>query len=186
MSAVPLSQLGLLLIEALIVSVVLLVLFSLRRLLGLSLMYMTLGVFQFMQNLLAAAVYVEVAPGLAVSAGSVVLFTASFFGILLVYIREDAVEARKLCYGLVAANLVMMVIMYATGLSLSLPGILNFYDLPPDLFIQRLRGTIAGTAALVLDVVFVILLYEAVSRWIRRALFLRIAVTMILILAFKS
>ena len=56
-----------------------------------------------MQVVLATSVYIEVVPGVIVSPGSVVMFTATLFAVLLVYIHEDMIEARKLIYGLVMA-----------------------------------------------------------------------------------
>jgi len=78
----------------------LMVLFRLRFRFGLTPLYITLGVFQPIQVFLASSIYAEILPGVVVSPGSVIMFTASLFAILLVYIREDALEARKAIYGI--------------------------------------------------------------------------------------
>ena len=180
------DQIGLMVLQAVIISVFLIVLFKLRRYLGLSLLYIALGVFQYLQTLLALAVYIEVVPGVLISPGSAVLFTASFFTILLVYIREDAVEARKLCYGILAANLITSLLAYLFGLSLKSPATVNFYGLPIELFMQNARVMAVGVVVLALDVVLIIVIYEGVSRLFKGWLFLRVLASMLVVLAFDT
>jgi len=74
-------------------AVVVLALFWLRRWVGLTPLYVSLGVFQPVQVILSASVYVEVWPGMSVSPGTL-MFAASLLAVLLVYIREDAMQAR--------------------------------------------------------------------------------------------
>src|ERR1700741_215363 len=90
--------------EAAAVAVVLLVLFSARRTIGLAPIYTTVGVIYYLATLLAGTTFIKGAPGLLVSPGSVALFPASLFAVLLIYIHEDAREARNMIYGLLAAN----------------------------------------------------------------------------------
>src|SRR5688572_30143403 len=80
-----------------------LLLFGFRRRIGLTPLYVTLGVFQPIQVMLSASVYVELFPGLVASPGSL-MFSASLFAMLLVYIREDTLEVRRLVYGILGAN----------------------------------------------------------------------------------
>ena len=88
-------QLAIFSAEAIIIALLVLFLFRMRSRFGLSPLYITLGVFQPVQTILAATVYVEILPGLIISPGSVIMFTATLFVILLVYIFEDATETRK-------------------------------------------------------------------------------------------
>jgi hypothetical protein len=169
-----------------IVAVVVLGLFRLRLRFGLTPLYVTLGVFQPLQVLLASSIYAEILPGVMVSPGSVILFTASLFAILLVYIREDALEARKVIYGIMLANLALTLLLLTFGWQLTLPGTLNFLDLSGDLFSQNARVTIAGTLALFADVLLIIFIYEAIWRWVTKSQFLCIYLTMALILTFDS
>jgi len=172
-----------LLAQAVGIAGLLLGLFSLRPQLGSVPFSVTVGVLQLFQNLLAATVYVKLAPGVLVGPGSVVVFTANLSMILLVYIREDALEARSLAYGITAANVLAGVLMYLTGVFLEHPWVVNLSGASPSLFKQSLRVSIASTVALALDVIGVILLYEAVSRRVRRSFFLRIWITLTAILA---
>ena len=143
----------------------------------------TVGVLQLFQNLLAATVYVQLAPGVLIGPGSVVVFTANLSMVLLVYIREDALEARKLAYGVMSANILAGVLMYLTGVLLEHPMVVNLSGAPPQMFRQSLRVSIASTVALAVDVIGIILLYEAVSHHVRRSYFLRIWITLEAVLA---
>lgn len=181
-----LEQLCFLSLEVIIVSVLLLSLFRLRTRLGLSPLYVTIGVFQPIQVFLASSVYVELLPGILVSPGSVILFSASLFVVLIVYIQEDANEARKAIYGIMCANLTMSLLLYILGIHLDLPETKNFLNLPRELFSQNARVMFTGTLVLFADVVLVIIMYELLWRWLKSYLFLRIYFAMSLVLIFDS
>jgi diguanylate cyclase (GGDEF)-like protein len=169
-------------LQAAILAVFLIGLFRLRSYMGLSLLYIALGVFQHIQTLLALSIYIEVYPGILVSPGSAVLFTGSFFAILLVYIREDAVEARKICYGILGANLIAGLLSYLFAINLKSPVTLNFYNLPLELFNLNARVMITGVLILALDVLLIIFVYEAVSRLLRKKFFLRVLLSLVVVL----
>lgn len=114
------------------------------------------------------------------------MFTATLFAILLVYIREDAIEARKVIYGVMAANLGMTLLLLVFGMRLNLPGTLNIIDLPSEIFSQGARVMFSGTLALFADVLLIIFVFEAIRRFIPRSAFLRIFLTMAVILAMDA
>ncbi len=182
----PISQILLMVAEAVLVSALLVFLFSLRGVLGLSPLYIALGVFQHMQVLLALSVYVEILPGVLVSPGSAVLFTSNLFTLLMVYIREDADEARKLIYGLLGANIVLSLLSLLFGLHLQSPSLRNPYQLPPELFYQNPRLLFIGTLTFFVDAILIIVAYEAISRTLAVSLFLRVYLTMALVLIVDS
>jgi diguanylate cyclase (GGDEF)-like protein len=173
-------------VEILVTSAFLLGLFRLRHKLGLVPFYMALGAMQQLQTLLALTVYVQVVPGMAISPGSTVLFTGMLFTILLVYIHEDASEARKLIYGLLAANLSIAFLSFLIGMHLNSPSLINPFALRQEIFFQGFRVMVVGTFALVIDVFLILILYEAVAQCIRSSLFLRIYVSMFLVLTIDT
>lgn len=179
------SQILILLFQCLLVASLLLFLFRLRIIFGLGLLFTALGVFQYMQVFLASSLYIEVAPGILVSPGSAVLFSGSLFAMLLVYIREDANEARKVIYAILAANLVLTLLQIVFSWALEGEGIKNIYNLPKELFTQNARVLLVGTLALFLDSFIVIILYEAISRYVA-FLFLRILFSMVIVLSIDS
>lgn len=186
MNAIPLAQITLFGAEALFAAVLLLALFRLRRFFGLAPLYVTLGVFQPIQVFLAASVYVEFYPGVTISPGSSVMFTASLFAILLIYIREDALEARKIIYGILIANLAMTCLLLVFGYQLGFSGTLNFLQLPQTLFNQGARVMLAGTLALFIDVLLIIFIFEAARRLLPKSVFLRIYLTMVITLSLDT
>ena len=103
-----------------------------RRQIGLTPLYVTLGVFQPVQVILSSSVYIELWPGIAVSPGAM-MFAASLLAVLLVYIREDAIEARKVIYGILVANLAMTLVMFVASLQMRTPGTSNFLHVAPSL-----------------------------------------------------
>src|SRR5690606_1312905 len=107
------------------------------------------------------------------SPGSVALFPACLMIVLLVYIREDAMEARTMIYGLLAANVTASLLGLVVSHHLRGPLAVNPLGLPPELFMQSPRLFIVGTLALFIDTVLIIIVYEALARVVR-PLFLRI------------
>ncbi|OGA01498.1 MAG: hypothetical protein A3H35_08605 [Betaproteobacteria bacterium RIFCSPLOWO2_02_FULL_62_17] len=178
-------QISLMIFEAAFAAAVLLALFSARRVLGLASIYTTVGVFYYLATLLAGTTFVKVAPGLLLSPGSVALFPACLFAVLLVYIREDAKEARSMIYGLLAANVTASLLGLAVVQHLRGPLAVNPLGLPPELFVQSPRLFVVGTLALFADTILIILVYEAVSR-VLRPLLLRIWTSLALVLVFDT
>src|SRR5271155_184634 len=107
--------------EAVLVAAVLVSSFRLRRTFGLALVYIVFGVIFQYANLLAGSVYVPLSAWLVVSPGSVVLFPAILFLVLFVYLSDDAVEARKLIYGVAIANVVFLPLGLLVAVQLQSP-----------------------------------------------------------------
>jgi diguanylate cyclase (GGDEF)-like protein len=172
--------------QAVLISILLLILFRLRSRFGLSLLFITLGAFQQMQETLALSFYVEVAPGLLVSPGSIILFTGGLFALLLIYIREDASEARNLIYGLVVANLFLAGGSHLFSAMLDSTAMHNLHMLPREILRRDPRIIISGSLALLVDGVLLIVVYEWVSRHVSKFLFLRIYLSMTVVLVLDT
>ena len=183
MAPVHNAALQLLAMEMAGLAVVVLGLFWLRRFVGLTPLYVSLGVFQPVQVILAASVYVEVWPGVSSSPGTL-MFAASLLAVLLVYIREDAIEARKVIYGTLGANVTMTLVMWVASMQLRTPGTRNFLELAPELFSQGARVTAVGTSVYLVDVMLLIALYGGALR--RVAPLARVWLTLTLVLAFDA
>ena len=164
----PTAAAQLLIAESLGLAALVLALFWSRRRFGLTPLYVSLGVFQPVQVLLSSSVYVELWPGVSVSPGTV-MFSASLLGILLVFIREEALEARKLVYGIVGANLVMTLVLSMAAVQLRAPGTHNLLGLPATLFDQGARVSAVGTVVFIVDVVLLISIYTWIRRFFPRA-----------------
>ncbi len=174
-------QLALMLSEALFVGLVIVVLFRMRHKFGIAILYITLGTFQYLQAALASFLYFEIFPGIFVSPGSAVLFNASLFAVLLIYIREDAAEARKLIYGLVFANITLTVFLVMFGFHLEGLPAEQISNIAIQAFHFTPRVLIVGTLTLAVDVLLIIILYEFFSKYIK-IVFLRIYCAMAVVL----
>ncbi len=185
MGASHILQLSYMLTEALFVGIIIVTLFSMRHKFGIALLYITLGTFQYLQAVLASFLYFEIFPGLFVSPGSAVLFNASLFAVLLIYIREDVAEARKLIYGLVFANITLTIFLLIIGSHIQGLPSEQVSHIPLQVFNFTPRILIAGTLTLTADVLLIIIIYELFSRHISN-LFLRIYSAMAVVLIFDT
>lgn len=181
MSADAVMQLLVLVAEAVVVCGLLLFFFSLRQRFGYAPLYVTLGGFQHLQTLMAATLYIEVFPGIVVSPGSAVLFTATLFAVLLVYIREDAAQTRSLIVGIVAANLTLSLFIGLATLHMNSNLLVETAYASEHLLHWNMRAFVIGTATLILDVVMIIVLYEFFFRVFPRLLLARILAAMLIV-----
>jgi diguanylate cyclase (GGDEF)-like protein len=177
------SQFGLLLLEGVVMATLVLGLFRARSVLGLSPLYIVMGGFQYLEATLS--VQVEVWPGLIIYPGSSVMFTANLFAVLLVYLKEDALEARKLVYGLVLANAGLTMVSLLVSAHFVLPGNVNTTSMGADEFINNAQIATVGALLLFVDVIGIILAYEYISR-LTPVFFLRIFLALMLIVAFDN
>ena len=176
------QQLAMLVAEAAVMAAIVLGLFRARTILGLTPLYIVLGGLQYLEA--ALSLRVELMPGLTVYPASTVLFPSTLMSVLLVYVKDDAIEARKLVYGLVLANIGAAVISLLIGWHLTLPG-----TMPTNLravdFMDSAWISTAGTGLLFLDVVGIILCYEFFGRYVR-GLFLPFFLSLLTIAAFDN
>lgn len=184
MNGIAIDLILVLFFQALIVSILLLGLFRIRAIFGLSLLFIALGVLQFLQVFLYNTLYFEIIPHIFVSPGTI-LFSGSLFAILLIYIREDALEVRKVIYAIIVSNLVLVIMQYLISWKINGDGVLNIYSLPKELFAQNSRITIVGTLVVFLDVFAIIFIFEFISKYIS-SLFLRIFLSMTFVLSLDA
>lgn len=181
MTADALTQLLILGAEALLVCGLLIVFFGLRGRFGNAPLYITLGGFQHLQTLIATTLYIEIVPGFIVTPGSTILFTATLFAVLLVYIREDAAQTRSLIVGIVAANLTISLFIWLTTFHMGSALLIDTGFASEHLLNWSMQTFIVGTATLILDVILIIVLYEFFFRVFPRFLFARIAAAMLVV-----
>lgn len=177
----------LLLIEALLVAATIVLLWRLRPYLGLAPLYIFVGSNQYLQTVLAATLYVTLPGGLSMSPGSVVLFPAALFAILLIYLTDDVPATRTLIYGIVLSNVTLTVLAAFTERQLRSPGTVNLLNIQPALFQVNPRVFVVGTLTLVADAVLIVVVYEALFQRLRRLrLFGRIVGALAIVLYFDA
>ncbi|WP_339659629.1 PAS domain-containing protein [uncultured Polaribacter sp.] len=179
------SQIAILLLQGSLVSFVILLLFRLRKKLGIGTLFACLGLFQFVQVFLASTVYISITDTLIVSPGTAVLFTATLFALLIIYIKEDASEAKKIIYALVMVNIVMTILLQTFSWNLEDSSTQNPFNVSTTLFNTSAWVLLIGTIALFLDALLIIILFEYISKKIK-FLFLQICLTMLLVVCFDT
>ncbi len=173
------------LFQGFVIASLILLLFRLRTILGLGLLFTSLGLFQFIQVFLASTLYFEVSEYLVVSPGSSILFSATLFAVLLIYIKEDAITARKLIYALVIANIILCFLLLSFRLNIEGSYSYNPFDISTEFFYTNVAVLFVGTAILFIDSILIIFIFEFISKHITN-LFVRILTTMILVLSFDA
>ncbi len=180
------EQLLIFAVEAILVVFVLFGLFRARHRIGYAPLYLVIGSFQYLQTLLASTLYAPVAPDVLVSPGSAILFSAGVTLVLLIYVAEGALEARRLIFGLIAANVAVSGLCYVFAHHLSLPTTVNFLALQPETLASGARVLVAGTVVLALDIIGVVVLFEWLAKWLSPRPFLRFSVALLLALIFDA
>ena len=175
------QQVGMFALEAVVMISITLGLFRARTILGLTPLYIVLGGFQFLEATLNLKG--DVAPDFALYPASVVMFTATLATVILVYLKDDAFEARKLLYGLVLANAAVSLVSLMIGWHMTLAR--SASTMNSSQMIDSARVSMAGTSLLFLDVLGLILTYEFVSRFVG-ALFPRLLLSLIAIVVFDQ
>jgi PAS domain S-box-containing protein len=178
-------QIGILFFQGALVSILILLLFGLRKKFGIGMLFACIGLFQFMQVFLSSTVYVAIAPNFLVSPGSAVLFTATLFAILLIYIKEDSSETRKIIYALLIVNIIMSVLLQTFGWNIEESSTYNPFQVSTKLFNNNAWVLFVGTMTLFIDSLLIIVLYEFISKFVK-ALFFKICLTMILVVIFDT
>ncbi|MBE9605247.1 GGDEF domain-containing protein [Acetobacteraceae bacterium H6797] len=176
-------QAGLLSLELCAYLGLLLLLFRMREFLGIGTFLCALGSLHFLETWLAATVFVSLPYGLALSPGSVVLFTGKLMMILMVYIVQDAGSARQAVYGLFAGN----ILMFALAFIIRWHWLAEFGPAPAFEMLDQMGWLMLwGTTLLFIDCILAILLYEKISRSFTMSLALRLWVTAAIVLSFDQ
>jgi diguanylate cyclase (GGDEF)-like protein len=144
-----LTRLG---VVALLLAVCFVVAARFRHFWGTTPLSVLVGLFQVPQTVLAISLSVGIFPGVSVSPGSVVFFPATLFAILLVYVLEDEVEARRLVFGIIFANLTLAVLIFVGQ---------PLFDTPAGPNTMGLNAAAAGRVAWVLVVGALLLAVDA-------------------------
>ncbi|WP_298318908.1 PAS domain-containing sensor histidine kinase [uncultured Aquimarina sp.] len=186
METINFYQISIFLLQGFVVSFLVLVLFHFRKVTGNGLLFTTLGIFQFIQVFTATTMYFEVYDGITVSPGSSVLFSVTLFSVLIFYIKEDALLTRRLIYALVIANLMIVILLLLFGINLEDSNMHQVsFKMLSDFFNTNVILLVYGTTLLFIDSILIIFIFEYISKYVQ-SLFLRIFITMLLILSFDA
>jgi PAS domain S-box-containing protein len=179
------NQIAILFLQGFLVAFVILFSFRLRRKLGIGVLFACLGLFQFVQVFLSSTVYVLITDNFLVSPGSSVLFPATLFALLVIYIKEDASETKKIIYALFFVNIVMSILLSTFSWHFNEMTNHDFLKVSTSLFDVSAWVLFVGTLALILDSLLIIIIFEFISKKVR-FLFLQICITMLTVVIFDT
>lgn len=171
--------------QTILVGALVLFLFNLRKKWGYGLLFASIGVFQFLQVFLSSTVYFRITENIFVTPGSAIFFTVSIFTVLIIYIKDDALETRKIIYALLITNILMTAILLSFKLNFSASELYNPLNTDTHLFSNNAWLLFVGTFALVLDSILLIIIYEFISRFLS-VIFLKILITMLFVVAIDT
>jgi len=185
METIDYYQILIFLIQGFIVASIVLTIFRLRKAIGLSVLFTVLGLFQFIQVFLASTIYFKISDTLIISPGSSVLFSATLFTVLLIYIKEDAIITRKLINALVITNLILCYLLFSFRLNIEGAQGYNGLNISIDFIYTNFFLLLVGSIILYIDSILILFTFEFISKY-TKSLFLRIFSTMSLILSFDA
>ncbi|WP_081740334.1 ATP-binding protein [Aquimarina pacifica] len=185
MDSIIFYQILIFLLQGVVVIFLTLLLFRLRTMFGLGVLYTSLGLFQFIQVFLARSIYFKISDTISISPGSTILFSATLFTILLIYVKEDASTARKLIYSLVIANIVLCFLLLVFRLNIGEGQNFTSFDGSTEFFYTNISVLLIGALILYIDSLLIMYLFEFVSKR-TSILFFRILITMLLVLSFDT
>lgn len=126
---------------------------------GLAPLYILLGTVQYIQALSNTMVAFEIFDRFTIYPGSVILFSAVLFAVLLIYIKEGVTSARMLIIGIIISNLVLSALFGITYQQELVLG--NNQDLNAvSSFLINYKFFIVGTVILLVDFILLGIIYQ--------------------------
>ncbi len=115
---------------------------------------------QFFQTVLAGNVYNEFFGKYVFSPGSALIFTSTLYCILLIYITENAIKVRAATYGILFSNIVITLFSYISLEQIYVDDYTKNRLFLEEIFNFDIKMFISGTALLMVDCFFIILLFQ--------------------------
>jgi PAS domain S-box-containing protein len=179
------NEIAILLLQGALAAFLILLLFRLRKQIGLGILFTCLGLFQFIQVFLNNTTFVSITDNFIVLPGSTIFFTITLFALLIIYIKEDAIETKKTIYALLIITIITPVLLQTLNWYFNLISTQNPFKQLSSLFRINPWVIFIGTVTLFLDTLLIIFIFEYISKK-TRFLFLRICLTMFVVISFDT
>jgi PAS domain S-box-containing protein len=174
------------LLEFLLISSSILLLFRLRGKIGLAPLYILLGAVQYIQAFSGTMINFKVFEEYTIYPGSVIMFCAVLFAVLLIYIKEGVSSARALIIGIIISNFIISVLFEITYIQEFTSQNLN-EAVPASIFLINYKYFITGTIILLVDFILMVIIYQfLVSKISNLYFFLVLFLSLFLVLIFDS
>jgi len=173
-------------LEFLLISISILCLFKLRKKIGLAPLYILLGAVQYVQALSKTMIHVEIFDRFTIYPGSVILFSAVLFAVLLIYIKEGVISARMLILGIIISNFILSAIFGMTYQQELIIG--NIHDQNAvSTFLINYKYFLTGTLILLIDFILLGIIYQFLISKIKKLnFFIVLFISLFTVLFFDS
>lgn len=174
------------LFEFLLISTSILLLFKLRNKLGLAPLYIFLGSVQYLQALSGTIISFKLFDDVTIYPVSVVLFSSLLFAVLLIYIKEGVASARTLIIGIIISNFLLAALFGITYEQEYATQNINEIE-SSSVFLINYKYFILGTIILLLDFIFLVIIYQfLISRINKSYFFLVLFISLFTVLFFDA
>ena len=174
------------LIEFLLISSCILLLFKFRTKIGLAPLYILLGAVQYIQAFSGTIINFKVFDEFTIYPGSVIIFSAVLFAVLLIYIKEGVSSARTLIIGIIISNLIISALFEITYLQELAAQSLNGSG-TSSIFSINYKFFITGTGILLLDFILLIIIYQfLMSKFSKLSIFFTLFISLLTVLIFDA
>ena len=168
--------------QLLFITLLILFLYRIHPRFGLGPLFLLIGANQFFQTILTTSFTIDLFGGLTISSGSSILFSASLFTILLIYIKHGVKTTQRLILAIIIANISTTILsLIVNQQEIAMHGINS------QLFHVNFRIFFVGTVVLILDAFLIVILYEILFsrvRWLN--LYTRLLIAMLVTLNFDA
>ncbi|MEO8501051.1 MAG: GGDEF domain-containing protein [Vicinamibacteria bacterium] len=171
---------------ALLLAVSLVIAARFRHFWGITPIAVMTGFLQVLQTALAIGLSLSVFPGVSFSPGSVVVFPATLFAVLLVYVLEDELEARRLIFGSVLANVTMALVIFVSQPFFEGPDVINRLGLDRPGAALLARIVVIGAGLMAVDAFILIRAFEWFGERVSRNVLARAQFSLCLCVAFDA
>jgi PAS domain S-box-containing protein len=160
--------------------------FKYRTKLGLAPLYILLGSVQYLQALSGSMISFNIFDEYPIYPGSVIIFSAVLFAILLIYIKEGVASARTLIIAIIISNVILSALFGITYVQENATQIISLED-PSSIFQINYNYFITGTIILFLDFFLLIIIYQfLISKLNKLYFFLILFISLCSVLIFDS
>ncbi|WP_298494152.1 ATP-binding protein [uncultured Algibacter sp.] len=176
------------LLEFLLISSSIILLFKYRAKIGLAPLYILLGSVQYLQANAGSSFKFELFDNYDIYPGSIILFSAVLFAILLIYIKEGVASARALIIGIIVSNIVMTLMFEIIYIQTQIGHVISNSPSGSDgYFNQNFKYFLLGTSILLVDFLFIIILYQYLLSKIKKiSFFLVLFISLFTVLIFDA
>tara|TARA_R110002074_G_scaffold349981_2_gene520778 strand:- start:48229 stop:51588 length:3360 start_codon:yes stop_codon:yes gene_type:complete len=160
--------------------------FKYRTKLGLAPLYILLGSVQYLQALSGSMVSFNIFDEYPIYPGSVIIFSAVLFAILLIYIKEGVASARTLIIGIIISNVILSALFGITYVQENATQIISLED-PSSIFQINYKYFITGTLILFIDFFLLVIIYQfLISKLNKLYFFLILFISLCSVLLFDA